>query len=464
MKHYSLRTVIAARFALIVLAVVFLISIVSNFLVNKQFDKYVEEQQHTHAEDLARNISNQYNAAAGGWNLDFVHGMGMYALDEGYIIRLYDLDENVLWDAENHDMTYCHEMMDDISLRMQEKRPDINGDFVMRRFDLMQNNTIIGYLDISYYSPYYLSEDDFQFITALNQILLVVGIISLLGAVIMGLILANSITNPIARTVEITKQISEGNYNIRFKEAVKTKELQELIQAVNQMAVSLGEHDTLRKRLTSDIAHELRTPIANVSSYLEAILEGVWEPTPERLQNCYDELERLSKLISDLEQLRQVEDKSLRLQKTETDLLELAQASVTNFESQLQEKKLHCTVEGTRTIVLADRSRIQQVVTNLLSNAIKYSNENGVIHVVIKDTADAGIIQVEDEGIGIAQEELDLIFERFYRTDKSRNRKTGGAGIGLTIVKTIVQAHDGIITVESKEDCGSTFIVTLPKI
>ena len=158
-----------------------------------------------------------------------------------------------------------------------------------------------------------------------------------------------------------------------------------------------------------------------------------------------------------------MEDKSLRLQKTETDLLELAQASVTNFESQLQEKKLHCTVEGTRTIVLADRSRIQQVVTNLLSNAIKYSNENGVIHVVIKDTADAGIIQVEDEGIGIAQEELDLIFERFYRTDKSRNRKTGGAGIGLTIVKTIVQAHDGIITVESKEDCGSTFIVTLPK-
>lgn len=463
MKHYSLRTIIAVRFALIVLAVVFMISLISNVLINRQFEKYVEEQQRIRAEEMANNLSGQFNALSGEWNLDYVHGLGMYALNEGYIIKLYDQEENILWDAENHDMTLCHEMMDNISLRMKENRPDLNGDFVTHRFDLKQGSRAIGFLYVSYYSPYYLNENGFQFIAALNQILIAVGVVSLIGAVIMGLLLAGSITKPITRTVEITKEISEGDYAIRFDEDVGTKELFELAQVVNQMAASLEEQEDLRKRLTSDVAHELRTPIANVSSYLEAILEGVWEPTPERLNSCYGELERISKLVSDLERLWQAEQENLNLQKTEVDLLEAARSAVRNFDTQLAQKHLFCTVTGTAVRVLADSSRIQQVFTNLISNAIKYSNEDGSIRITIEDTGTAGVICVEDEGIGIAEKELKLIFERFYRTDRSRNRKTGGVGIGLTIVKTIVQAHGGNIEVKSEEGQGSQFIVTLPK-
>lgn len=463
MKHYSLRTMIAIRFALIVLAVISLISIASNVLINRQFEKKVEEQQKRQAEELAQNLSYQYNDISKEWNLDYIHGFGMYALREGYIIKLSDAEENVIWDAQNHDMTLCHQVMEAITLRMQEQRPELNGNFVTHRFELKQSDNGIGFLDVSYYSPYHLNENDFQFITALNEILLVVGISSLVGAIIMGLIFANSITRPIIRTVEITKQISDGDYNIRFKDGVKTKELFGLTQAVNQMAESLEEQENERKRLTSDVAHELRTPIANVSSYLEAIIEGVWEPTLERLQNCYDELERISRLVSDLERLRQVENENLKLQKTEVDLLELAQATVKNFETKSEKKKVHCTVEGIHTVVFADRGRIQQVITNLVSNAIKYSNENGIVRVVIKDMVNEGIIIVEDDGIGIAKKDLNLIFERFYRTDKSRNRKTGGAGIGLTIVKAIIQAHGGKIGVESEEGYGSRFIIILPK-
>lgn len=463
MKYYSLRTMIAIRFALIVLAVVSMISIASNVLINRQFEKKVEEQQNKQAEELAQNLSYQYNGASKEWNLDYIHGFGMYALREGYIIKLSDVEENVVWDAQNHDTTLCHQVMEAITLRMQEQRPDFNGNFVTYRFNLKQNDNIIGFLDVSYYSPYHLNENDFQFITALNQILLVVGISSLVGAIIMGLILANSITRPIIKTVEITKQISGGDYNIRFKDGVKTRELFGLTQAVNRMAESLEEQENQRKRLTSDVAHELRTPIANVSSYLEAIIEGVWEPTLERLQNCYDELERISRLVSDLERLRQVENENLKLQKTEVDLFELAQATVKNFETKFAKKKVHCTVEGIHAVVFADHNRIQQVITNLVSNAIKYSNENGVVRIAIQDMTDEGIIVVEDNGIGIAKKDLKLIFERFYRTDKSRNRKTGGAGIGLTIVKAIIQAHGGKIVVESEEGHGSKFIITLPK-
>ena len=463
MKHYRLRTLISVRFALIVLVIIFLISIVSNLLINRQFEKYVGEQQHKKAEELALNLSCQYDNASGEWNLDYIHGLGMYALNEGYMIKLYDVNEHVLWDAQNHDMTLCAQMMDTISIRMQEKRPDLKGDFVTHRLELELNQKTIGVLEVSYYNPFYLSEDDFQFISALNHILLGVGLVSLLGAVLMGIILANNLTKPIARTVEITEQISEGDYSIRFQDPVRITELSGLAKSINQMAEALEEQETLRKRLTSDVAHELRTPLANVSSYLEAILEGVWEPTEERLRSCYEELERLSKLVADLERLQQVESENLKLQKTKVDLLELVQTVVKNFETQLADKNLHCTVDGTVTMAFVDRDRMQQVLTNLLSNAIKYSCENGSIRIEVKEETDAVLLRVEDQGIGIAKEDLKLIFERFYRVDKSRNRRTGGTGIGLTIAKAIVEAHGGRITAESISGEGSRFQVLLPK-
>ena len=121
-------------------------------------------------------------------------------------------------------------------------------------------------------------------------------------------------------------------------------------------------------------------------------------------------------------------------------------------------------VTGAAAIVPIDRNRMQQVITNLVSNAIKYSNDGGTVRIVIEDTDDSAMIHVEDSGIGIPQADLKRIFERFYRTDKSRNRKTGGAGVGLAIAKNIVQAHKGKIRVESEEGKGSRFTVVLPKI
>ncbi len=387
----------------------------------------------------------------------------MYALDDGYITKLYDKEENALWDAENHDMTLCHQVMDSIAKRMQEERPDLEGDFVTKRFELEGEGQIIGYLDISYYSPYYLNDNAFQFLSVLNRILIAVGVVSMAGAILMGLLLANYIAKPISKTVEITKQISDGDYSTRFHDGIKTKELSELAQAVDQMAETLEQQETLRKRLTSDVAHELRTPLANVSSYLEMMSEEVWEPTPERLQKCYDELQRISNLVSDLERLRQAENENMRLEKTEVDLLELTRTVVEQFETQVAAKQQNCTVDGEQSVVPVDRNRMQQVITNLLSNAIKYTRDGGSIHLSVENTPDMDIIRVQDNGIGISEQDCKLIFERFYRTDQSRNRKTGGAGIGLTIVKVIVHAHGGKVSVTSELGKGSCFTVILPK-
>ena len=192
----------------------------------------------------------------------------MYALHDGYILRIYDADGGVVWDAENHDMTLCHQIMEDISLRMVERRPRLEGDFVTHQYVLTQDGAAVGRTEISYYSPYSFNENAFRFLDALNVILLAVGTLSLLGAALAGAVLAGRITAPIVRTTQITREIAAGNYGIRFVSRSGTRELDELTQAVNQMAGALEAQEALRRRLTTDVAHELRTPLANGSAHL----------------------------------------------------------------------------------------------------------------------------------------------------------------------------------------------------
>lgn len=458
----TLKSRLSAGFALIALITIFLISLAANLLINREFEKYIENQQETFSDDLAKSLQLQYNPDTESWNLEYIHGMGMYALNDGYVIKLYDTDGEVVWDAENHDMTYCHQVMTSIAARMQETRPDLDGDFVTHSYSLVQDDALIGIADISYYSPYYLNDDDFHFIDSLNRILLVIGILSVCGAMIAGMLFAKHISLPITKTIHLTGEISKGNYALRLPQNTNIRELDELTGSVNHLAESLSLQETMRKRLTTDVAHELRTPLTNVSSHLEAIMEGVWEPTPQRISECYDEIARISHLVSDLERLQQIENENLALRKTSVDLLALAKSVCAGFEVFLTEKHLKCSVTGDHVIIPGDEKRLYQVVENLLSNAVKYSHEGGKISIIVRKENNFGIFVMEDEGIGIPEKELSLIFERFYRTDLSRSRKTGGAGIGLTIVKAIVQAHGGIVTAENKKEGGSRFIVSLP--
>ena len=157
------------------------------------------------ADDLAESIESHYNETGGGFNIDYVHGMGMYALKDGFILRLYDGDGNLLWDAENHDMALCHEVMDTITLRMQENRPELHGDFVTYSYELASGGKLTGVLEISYYTPYYLDENDFQFIHALNRILSLAGAVSLLVAALLGVLFARRITEPVSGVITLAR-------------------------------------------------------------------------------------------------------------------------------------------------------------------------------------------------------------------------------------------------------------------
>lgn len=456
----KLRSQLSAGFALIVLVTVALISLVSNVFISRQFEQYITSQQNQVAADLASGLVYPYDPISGTWNQEYIHGFGMYALNDGYMIKLLDAQGSVVWDAENHDMTLCHQIMEGISLRMEQVA---QGTLVTQVYPLKQGDADIGRAEIRYYTPYYTDENAFRFFDALNLILLVVGLVSLLGAVLSGILLSRHICAPILKATQVTGQIAQGNYAIRLSSHSHTREVGDLTDAVNHMAQTLEQQQRLRKQLTLDVAHELRTPLTNVSTHLEMLLEGVWEPSQERLQRCYDEICRMSQLVSDLQRLHEVERDDLNLVLTDVDLLSLAKSAAADFEGELAAKNLECSVTGDSCVVPGDEGRLRQVAANLLSNAVKYTGMGGHIRITVKNLPKCGILTVEDDGIGIPESDLSLIFERFYRTDRSRSRKTGGVGIGLTIVKAIVTAHGGQITAENRPEGGSRFTVSLPK-
>lgn len=460
---HSLKRRLTAVILIIILLTISVISILANFFINRQFTEYIKKQERLKEQIITSSLGGQYSELTKKWNLDYVHAIGMFSLYEGYIIKVYDMDNNCLWDAQSHDMNLCNKIMADISRRMNINYPKLNGKFTSSTYDLEQDNKKIGSVSISYFGPFFLSENDFKFLNALNIILIIVACISFLISLIVGHVFAKKISKPILKTVEATKQIAEGHYEVRLEEASNTTELVMLEGSINHLALSLETMEKLRKRLTEDVAHELRTPITILQSYIEMMEEGIWEATPERLKSCNEEVLRIARLVSDLENLAKIESDNLKLDKQKIDLYEIIDMTVKSFEKEISDRGLEIKILGPHPTLTADYDRIRQVVVNLFSNAIKYSKDGCNTTFELFDIKDFVGFSIKDSGIGIPEDELPYIFERFYRADKSRNRLTGGSGIGLTIVKSIIEAHGGSISVESRLGEGSCFKIILPK-
>ncbi|MDR3230249.1 MAG: HAMP domain-containing protein [Synergistaceae bacterium] len=459
---YALKTKLSLHIAFVALLTVAVVAVLSHILINHHFGNYIARQQQRRTEEILTNVSRQYDAATESWNLEYLHAIGMYALYDGYIVRAYDLRGEMLWDAEVCDMNACTQMMGDISRKMRGY-PHTEGSFTTKSFLLQREGREIGTVRISWFAPYFFSENDFLFLDALNTALVGSGVFSLALAVAAGFFLARRLSDPLRKTVDVTKRMSGGDYAVRLSEGSNIRELDELTLSVNHLARSIGAQESLRKQLTADVAHELRTPLTIVGTHIEAMMEGLWKPTRERLSSCYEEIERIGRLVFDMEKLAKVESENLKLDRTQVSLRELAEKTLRNFETEMSARGLRASVEGDCSEVSADRDRISQVLVNLVSNAVKYTQPGGTIRLALSETDETVRLDVEDDGIGISEEDLPFVFERFYRADKSRNRTTGGSGIGLAVVQSIVATHGGAVTVQSSPGEGSRFRVELPK-
>lgn len=460
---YSLRFKLSTAFIVLTVALFALVSIFANFFLKDQFQQYILSKQNAAIGNVVSSITEQYDGFGATWNLAGIETAGMNALDQGLIIRVYDNQKSVIWDARTHNNGMCISIIQHMSQNMEAYKANFQGGYVEGSHPVMVGGVQVGTVDIGYYGPYYFSDSDLAFLNSLNSLLFWAAIGSLAVCLILGAFMARNLSRPIARVIRTAGNIASGEYHARTHEESSTKEIALLTDSINSLADSLEKQEALRKRLTSDVAHELRTPLANLQSHVEAMIDGVWEPDAERLEGFRQEILRLSKMVGDLEQLTRYEEENLVLHKNPMELSTIAGSVVRQFEGEYREKGIALVLEPQDQFICADRDKVRQVLINLLSNALKYTNTGGTVTVSVSGDSRAAEISVSDTGIGIAKEDLPFVFERFYRTDLSRTRATGGSGIGLAIARSIAMAHGGSITARSELNKGSTFTLILPK-
>lgn len=301
-----------------------------------------------------------------------------------------------------------------------------------------------------------------SFIDSLTFYSLLTGIVTAMLALGLGFLMARPISRPIQSLIAATHRVARGELNVRVK-VEGEGEIRQLLEDFNNMAQSLQKTETMRRNLTADVAHELRTPLAILRGNLESLQAGAIQATPENIVSLHDEVIRINKLVNDMETLALAETGNLVLHVQPTRFQEvLDRLAPVVMEAEARNLQLVVDVDPDLPPVAIDADRILQVMVNLLLNAINHSPPEGKITVQIHRKAENIQVAVSDEGPGIPAEELPFIFERFYRVDKARSRKEGGMGLGLAIARSYVEAHGGRIWVESIPPRGSTFYFTIP--
>jgi two-component system sensor histidine kinase BaeS len=289
----------------------------------------------------------------------------------------------------------------------------------------------------------------------------------MLLALVVSFIIAKGSTAPIRRLSRAASEISKGN--LGHKVEVKAGgELGLLAGSFNSMAAALLQAQSLRKQFFADAAHELKTPIAVIKGNLEAMLDGVVPMERDKIASLFEESAFLNRIVDDIRYLALADSGQLVLHKKEADMQAIVEVCAERVGPALREKEQKLVREGSTDplMTVIDADRMTQVIYNLLVNAGKYTQNGGTVGIVTERSTDNGAeyfkVTVWDNGNGISAQDVPHVFERFYRADKSRDKKTGGTGLGLAIVKKIVELHGGRVGVKSEPGKGSRFYIEIP--
>ncbi len=303
-----------------------------------------------------------------------------------------------------------------------------------------------------------------DFRSVMTQAVLLATGASVLVALLVSAFVARRITAPLQALIEASRHVAKGDYS-RKVEYLASDEISQLVASFNAMAAALARQDQVRHEFVTNVAHELRTPLTGLRAYLEAMEDGVVPADSRSLGLALSELDRITRLVEDLQELSRIEEGGLQIDPEPTSLRELLEKAVDKFRPAFQAKgvDLSLSAESSLPLVMADGHRFLQVMDNLLSNALRATPEGGSVRVDAARNGNWVTVTVRDTGEGIPPDQLDQVFDRFYRVDRSRARHTGGSGIGLTIARHLVEAHGGRIWAESAgHGRGSAFRFTIP--
>lgn len=466
-------------------------------LVIKDFKEYIEGEIEDRIYQIMASIEGSYEKYS-GWNEDRLKENTIWALMLGYEIKILDRDGKELMDTDRAIKSLSPLMkrrVQAVSGYSAEGGPLVRDAFTV--YPLFLGGKEIGQLETRFVGHKGAIGKEAIFIKRSNRFL-ILSIILLGGlSIILSLIFSKRLTNPIKKLTHAARAISEGSLQSRVSIS-GNDEISELASTFNKMAGNLEIQESLRKKLRSNIAHELRTPLSAIQGELEGMIDGIIKVDRERLLSLHEEADRLKKIIEGIEELSKAEASILELRKESIDLKPFLKNIKDRFEKLFIDKGVEFRLEcEDRLALYADPDKLSQIIINLLSNAIKATSEGGKIavrakrgygmNVIARSVSDEAIlkdeiprfaphhtvqgfarndnlardfieISVEDTGSGIKEEDLPFVFERFYKASE------GGLGLGLAIAKELVEAHGGKIEVKSEFGKGSTFTIYIPNL
>ncbi|GGK05057.1 two-component sensor histidine kinase [Lentibacillus kapialis] len=448
----TFRSKIFVFFLIVSLSGVFLTSFSIFFGVENQFSNYLRESREQNIDLIREEATNQYMKNDELVNQQLSDLMHEQAMTENLFYKIYDNKENLLIDT-----TTMLKMMDGMGMH---ERASADAEYASNMYPLQVDGREVGSIQVVY--PVELVGAEVSFLDSIKRNIVIAVLVIVLLSIVFSLLFSRQLTSGFHQLTQAIQQLRQHNWRARVPLEKLTHEMKPLGESFNQLAATLSKEEKLRKQFTADFAHELRTPLSTLRSQLEAYQDGIWEPTPKRLQQSHAELMRLVRLINELEKLIAVENPQLQLKMTAIEAGEIAGALERQFTSLFQEKGIGLYIDKPEKEYWfnGDRDKVIQILTNIINNALQYTPAGKNVTLTIAETDKQVHFQVKDEGNGIGKEDLPYLFERFYRGDKSRDTKTGGIGIGLSIVKALVDAHQGDIHVESEEGAGTMVTVS----
>lgn len=448
-------TISFTKRVLLVSIAVSLITIISTIGVlsavwNQHFQSYTRENVQRVADATAAAIAEGYVQANGDWYSGALSAASSAStLYDDVYLQVRSSDGTIVYDDRPDDVLG--------PVDVNEKKGNVATSPIM--VDGQQIGAVLVRVPGS---ESLLTKFDEDFRDKSYSAMLFAAVIALVIAMIVGAVFARAVVAPIKKITNVVKALKEGDYSARTGMS-GSDEIARLGGMFDLMADSIESNRKLERRLVTDVAHELRTPLMAIQSTVEAMIDGVFEPDQERLETLNSEVRRLSRLVDALLKLSRLESRAKTAERKKVDLTELLSAVVQTHQAYIHDAGLNLEFEyDPHVYVFGDADLLRQATANLISNAVRYTPEGGTITVKAHKGDLMGQIVVKDTGIGLTPEEAKLVFQRFWRADSGRARATGGLGIGLSVVKEIVEQHNGWVRVEGRPNEGACFTIYIP--
>jgi len=441
-------SLIAAMTALVAIGVV-------SVVWEQHFHTYTQDNMHAVAESTANQIAELYEQDGKFSNKVLQPAESAVAMTHGVGVQVVDANNNTLFDSS----TQAGGIDGIVTPSIAPQQGQSN----MAHAPIIVDNQAVGSVRVWVYgSDQLLRATDQEFRERSYQAMILAAIVAILLASIFGYFFARTLVHPIRRMTETAVAIKEGDLSART-DLQGEDEISQLGQTFDAMADTMERDRKLERRLTTDVAHELRTPLMAIQATVEAMVDGVLPVDEQRLMTVDSEVMRLSRLVDQLLKLSRLENRSNPTKKEVIDVGEVVAGIIATHEAYVREAGLTLKYRAdANVLIMGDPDLIRQATANLISNAVRYTDEGGHINVRVRRGESMASIAVQDTGIGLTPEEARMVFQRFWRADSGRDRESGGLGVGLTVVKEIVERHNGWVQVEGRKGEGACFTIHIP--